>query len=572
MSFLQGIAASDGIAIAKAFRLETHHFSIEKKRVRDSEEEKKRFHDALFSAKGELEMIRDYADEELGTNQAAILDAQLLVLADPELIIAVEEKITHLHVNAEFAIMEETDRFINMLESVDNIYLRERAADIRDITNRIQSHLLGIPIHNPSMIAEEVIIISDDLTPSHTAQLNSQLVKGFVTNIGGKTSHSAILARSMNIPAVVGAKTAFQDIENGDCIILDGNKGLVHINPTPEVIAEYEKLQQLEKQNQSNLDWLIQEKTVSGDGHAFSVVGNIGSVDEAREVIRKGGEGIGLFRTEFLFMEKKRLPLEDEQFEAYKTVLQAMEGKPVIVRTIDIGGDKELPYLHLSKEMNPFLGFRGIRFCLGEQTILRTQLRALLRASAFGNLKIMFPMVAVIEEFRQGKAMFEEEKRKLVEEGITVGNIELGMMVEIPSTALMVESFAKEADFFSIGTNDLIQYTLAADRMNEQVSYLYQPYHPAILRLIKRVIDYAHQEGKWVSICGDMAENKVAIPLLVGMGLDEFSVHSSSIINTRAHIRDLRMQDIQHMIDKVLNLPNAAEVEQVLENFLNKSD
>lgn len=567
MSFIQGVAASEGIAIAKAFRLEHNKLIIEKRHITNIENEIEKFQKAIMFAADELEQIRDHSRAEAGEDHAAIFDAHLLVLTDPELIGPVKDKITTEKLNAEYAIKEITNQYIVSLSNSENEYMRERAADIRDVASRIQSHLLGIQVVNPSMIAEDVIIITQNLTPSDAAMLNPKVIKGVVTNVGGRTSHSAFIAKSMNIPAVVGTKTAFEDIENGDFVILDGHKGLVHINPTPELIDEYEANRLKAEEEIAQLAWLTNEKTISNDGQDYTVVGNIGNVEEANDVIRNGGEGIGLFRTEFLFMGRKQLPSEQEQFEAYKAVLQALNGKPVVVRTLDIGGDKELPYLKLSKEMNPFLGFRGIRFCLGEQSILRKQLRALIRASAFGKLKIMFPMVAVIEEFRQGKAMFEEEKNKLIEEGVKVGDIGLGMMVEIPSTALMIESFAKEVDFFSIGTNDLIQYTLAADRLNEQVSYLYQPYHPAILRLIQKVINAAHKEGKEVAICGDMAGNEVAIPLLVGMGLDEFSVHSSSIIKTRAHIRQLSKKEIEKMLDDLLNLPNAVEIGDALEKF-----
>ncbi|MEK5102213.1 phosphoenolpyruvate--protein phosphotransferase [Cytobacillus sp. FSL M8-0252] len=570
MAFLQGIPASEGIAIAKAFRFEPIDVKIECKKVENSTREVNLFYEALEKTVDELKQIKEHASTEAGIENATIFDAHLLVLRDPELIEPVIDRIMKKQYNAEFAVKEITDHYIHLLLQTENEYLKERAADIKDVANRLQAHLLGIPVFDPAMVTENVIIVSEDLTPSDAALLNPSKVKGAVTNVGGKTSHAAFIAQSLNIPSVVGTKTALGDIENGDVLVVDGYTGIVHINPTPELIEEYEKKQEQTLRDLSELSWLAKERTISLDEQYFSIVGNIGSMEEAKGVIEHGGEGIGLFRTEFLFMEKKQLPTEEEQFHVYKSVLESMDGKPVVVRTIDIGGDKELPYLKLSKEMNPFLGLRGIRFCLGEQSILRTQLRALIRASAFGTLKIMFPMVAVIEEFRQGKLMFKEECEKLIEEGVEIGHIELGMMVEIPATALMIEAFAKEVDFISIGTNDLIQYTLAADRSNEQVSYLYQPYHPAILRLIKNVIDAAHKEGKSVSICGDMAGNEVAIPLLVGMGLDEFSVHSAAIIKTRAHIRKLNKAEIEKKIDILLNLPNAVEIESALENFFYK--
>lgn len=540
MSFLNGIAASSGIAIAKAYRLVEPDLSFDRKTVENAEQEVERFQSALAESKGELEVIRDNAHKELGADKAAIFDAHLLVLSDPELISPIEDKIKTDKVNAESALKETADMFITMFEQMDNEYMKERAADIRDVTKRVLSHLLGVQIANPSMIAEEVIIIAEDLTPSDTAQLNRQFVKGFTTDIGGRTSHSAIMARSMEIPAVVGTKESTKQIKNGDLVIVDGLKGLVHINPTPEAIAEYKEEHRKFEDQKAEWAKLVNEKSVTADGHHVELAANIGTPKDLKGVVENGGEGIGLYRTEFLYMGRDQLPTEEEQFESYKAVLEGMGGKPVVVRTLDIGGDKELPYLNLPKEMNPFLGFRAIRLCLEEQDMFRTQLRALLRASTYGNLKIMFPMIATLDEFRQGKAILEEEKQKLISEGSQVAdNIEIGIMVEIPSTAVMAEQFAKEVDFFSVGTNDLIQYTMAADRMNERVSYLYQPYNPAILRLVKMVIDAAHKEGKWAGMCGEMAGDETAIPLLLGLGLDEFSMSATSILKARSQISHL---------------------------------
>lgn len=561
MKKLSGIGASSGIAIAKAYRLEEPDLTVSRKNIQNPAEETERFEKAVENAKQELKVIRDNANEKLGADKAAIFEAHLLVLNDPELLNPVKDKIKNEAVNAEFAMRETADQFIAMFESLDNEYMRERAADIRDVTKRVIAHLLGVQIPNPSLINEEVIIVAEDLTPSDTAQLNKSYVKAFTTDIGGRTSHSAIMARSLEIPAVVGTKEASANIENGITVIVDGIDGQVVIDPTAETIAFYEeKKKQYEKQK---AEWakLVDEPTVTKDGHHVELAANIGTPKDVQAVLDNGGEGIGLYRTEFLYMGRDQLPTEDEQYDAYKTVLEKMNGKPVVVRTLDIGGDKELPYLNLPKEMNPFLGFRAIRLCLEMQDLFRTQLRALLRASKYGNLKIMFPMIATVNEFQQAKAILLEEKDRLENEGIEVAeNIEVGMMVEIPSTAILADQFAKFVDFFSIGTNDLIQYTMAADRMNERVSYLYQPYNPAILRLVSRVIDAAHHEGKWVGMCGEMAGDPIAIPLLLGLGLDEFSMSAASILPARAQIKKLSKQEAESFKETVLSMQTTEEV------------
>ncbi|MBA2872769.1 phosphotransferase system enzyme I (PtsI) [Anoxybacillus calidus] len=561
MKVLEGIAASSGIAIAKAYRLENPDLTVEKKAIANVAEEVARFEAAITKAKAELETIRARALEELGEDKAAIFSAHLLVLSDPELLNPIKEKIETESVNAEYALRETANMFITMFESMDNEYMKERAADIRDVTTRVLAHLLGVSVSNPSMISEEVIIIAEDLTPSDTAQLNRKYVKGFTTDIGGRTSHSAIMARSMEIPAVVGTQSVTAEIQNGDLVIVDGLHGKVIVNPSVEVVAEYEKkLAHFEAQK---AEWakLVNERTITKDGHHVELAANIGTPDDVKGVLENGAEGIGLYRTEFLYMGRDHLPTEEEQFEAYKTVLERMEGKPVVVRTLDIGGDKELPYLDLPKEMNPFLGFRAIRLCLEMQDMFRTQLRALLRASVYGNLKIMFPMIATLDEFRQAKAILLEEKAKLQAEGVQVSdNIEVGMMVEIPAAAILADQFAKEVDFFSIGTNDLIQYTMAADRMNERVSYLYQPYNPAILRLISNVIDAAHKEGKWAGMCGEMAGDAIAIPILLGLGLDEFSMSATSILRARSQMKKLSKEEAARFKETILSMRTAEEV------------
>ena len=571
---IKGIAASPGISIAKAFRLENPELTVKRKSVTDTEAEVFRFEEAVTQSEAELEVIRENARRDLGEDKADIFAAHLLVLNDPELINPIKDKITSEQVNAEFALNEVATMFVSMFEAMENEYMKERAADIRDVTKRVLAHLLGVTIANPSTISEEVVIIAEDLTPSDTAQLNRQYVKGFTTDIGGRTSHSAIMARSLEIPAVVGTKTVMADIENGALVIVDGLDGQIIVNPTEDVVKQYEAKKTAYEAQKAEWAKLVNEKTVSADGYHVELAANIGSPDDMKGVLENGGEGVGLYRTEFLYMGRDTLPTEEEQFEAYKTVLERMEGKPVVVRTLDIGGDKELPYLDLPKEMNPFLGFRAIRLCLEMQDMFRTQLRALLRASVYGNLKIMFPMIATLAEFRQAKAILMEEKERLQTEGVAVSsNIEVGMMVEIPSSAVIADLFAKEVDFFSIGTNDLIQYTLAADRMNERVSYLYQPYNPAILRLIKNVIDAAHKEGKWAGMCGEMAGDEVAIPILLGLGLDEFSMSATSILQARSNILRLSKAEINERVEQILNMETAEEVERFIKaTFLEQKD
>ncbi|EAC3471074.1 phosphoenolpyruvate--protein phosphotransferase [Listeria monocytogenes] len=565
---LKGIAASDGIAIAKAYLLVEPDISYEKTEVTDVESEVKRFESALEVSRTELSMIREKAAKDLGEDKAQIFDAHLLVLNDPELTGPIEESIKNSKTNAETALQETTDMFIGMFESMDNEYMRERAADIKDVRKRVLSHLLGVTIPNPALIDEEVVVVAADLTPSDTAQLNRNFVKGFVTDIGGRTSHSAIMARSLEIPAVVGTKEVTASVAKNDIVIIDGLEGNVIIHPTEEQIAHYEKIKSDFALQQAEWDKLKNEKTVSKDGVHVELAANIGTPNDLEGVISNGGEAVGLYRTEFLYMGRDNFPTEEEQFEAYKAVVSGMDGKSVVVRTLDIGGDKTLPYLELPEEMNPFLGFRAIRLCFANEELFRTQLRALLRASVYGNLKIMFPMIATVNEFRQARDILLDEKAKLKAAGTEVSDsIELGIMIEIPAAAVLADQFAKEVDFFSIGTNDLIQYTMAADRMNERVSYLYQPYNPSILRLVKMVIDASHKEGKWTGMCGEMAGDQTAVPLLLGLGLDEFSMSASSILKSRSLIKRLDQSEMVKLAEEALNKSTAEEVVELVEKY-----
>lgn len=568
MEQMNGIGASSGIAIAKAYHLETPDLSYDKKTIENVDEEINRLEQALDTAKAEVGKIRDHTKNELGEEYAEIFSAHLLILEDPEVVNPIKDKITNEKENAEAALDETANMFIDMFASMDNAYMQERAADIKDVTERVMAHLLGVTFPNPALIDEEVIVIANDLTPSDTAQLNRQFVKGFATDIGGRTSHSAIMARSLEIPAVVGSKDITKQVKQDDMIIVDGTEGTIILHPSDEDIAAYQEKQAAFEAQKEEWAKLKDEPTFSEDGEQVELAANIGTPEDVESVLRNGGEGVGLYRTEFLYMDKNQLPSEDEQFEAYKSVLEQMDGKPVVVRTLDIGGDKELSYLDLPEELNPFLGHRAIRFCLENEHIFRPQLRALLRASVYGNLKIMFPMIATLDEFRQAKGILLDEKENLTKEGIDVSDsIEVGIMVEIPSTAVLAKQFAKEVDFFSIGTNDLIQYTMAADRMNEQVSYLYQPYHPAILNLVNNVIEAAHSEGKWAGMCGEMAGDPIAIPILLGLGLDEFSMSATSILPARTQILNLSKEKIAANKDKILSMSTEEEVVEYMKEL-----
>lgn len=564
MSF-KGIAASDGIAIARVFRLEEPNLDVSADKVVDVDAEIARFEDAIAKTVVDLEAIKVKATASLGEEEAQVFAAHINMVKDPELVGQTTEKIKSESVNAAFAFDAVASQFVAMFEAMDNEYFRERAADIKDVKKRMLSHLLGIALNDPSTINEEVVVVAYDLTPSDTAQLNRNYVKGFATNIGGRTSHSAIMARSLEIPAIVGMGTILEDTTDGELVILDGLGGVIIPNPSEAQISEYEaKIANL-KQTREELKKLKDEPTITADGHRVELAANIGTPEDAKGAIANGAEGVGLYRTEFLYMDRTELPTEEEQFAAYKAVLEEMKGKPVVVRTLDIGGDKELPYLQLPHEMNPFLGYRAIRICLDRKDLFRTQLRALLRASVYGKLYVMFPMIATLDEFREAKQALLDAKAELIAEGVEVSeDIQIGMMVEIPSAAVLADQFAKEVDFFSIGTNDLIQYAMAADRMSEKVTYLYQPYNPSILRLIKMVIDASHKEGKWTGMCGEMGGDTMAIPLLLGMGLDEFSMSATSILAARKQIGNLSKKEMAEMAGKALNMSTVDEVIQLV--------
>lgn len=569
-TLLKGIAASPGIAIARVFHLAAERFVPVQQAISETAAEVERFRSAVALSRDEVEAIRASAEARLGVDKAEIFEGHLMILEDPDLIEAVEQKIADEAVCAEFALHEIAQSFIELLQSMSDELLRGRAVDIEDVSGRIMSHLRGVPHRELAGMTEECIIVARDLTPSDTAQLNLDYVRGFVTEVGSRTSHSAIMARSLEIPAIVGAGAAVHDIPADAFIVMDANQGVVLVAPTEEELATYQDMKQKDDLRRVELSKLKDLPSLSKDGKRVELAANIGKLEDIQRAIDNGAEGIGLFRTEFLYMGRSSLPTEEEQFTSYKYALEKMNPKPVVIRTLDIGGDKELPYMELPKESNPFLGQRALRLCLDRQDLFRTQLRALLRASRYGNLKIMFPMIAVLEELLEAKRLLEEEKQKLMAEGVQLAeHIEIGMMVEIPAAAVAADLFAPEVDFFSIGTNDLIQYTMAADRMNETVSYLYQPWHPSLLRLIRFVIQAAEKEGKWVGMCGEMAGDSTAIPLLLGLGLHEFSMSAGSILPARELISTLDQSSWSGHANQALTMRSTDEITQFVERTRN---
>ena len=562
---LKGIGASRGIAIAKVFELKHYEIKIEKKSISDINNEIKKLENAINLAVKQIEKIKEVASKNLDAEHAAVFDAHIQVATDPmmkeEMIAIINEQKT----NAEFAVNEVSTKYKDMFASMDDEYMKERAADIADVSQKIIFNLLGIVKEDLTTINEEVIIVGVDLTPSETSQLNKKYVKGFATDIGGRTSHSAIMARSLEIPAVLGLGEITKKVESGDTIAINGTTGEVFINPSKDVIAELEKQIKEEEEHRKLLETFKNKPSASKDGHHIELAGNIGSPADVPGVLNANGDAIGLFRSEFLYMDSADWPSEEEQFKAYKVVLENMKGKKVVIRTLDIGGDKTLKYFKFPEEMNPFLGYRAIRFCLDRKDVFKTQLRALIRASEFGKLAIMFPMIATVDEFKSARAFFDEVFKEVKKEYPKVSDkIEVGMMVEIPAAAVNCENFCKYADFVSIGTNDLIQYTMAADRMSEKVTYLYQPLNPSILRLVKATIDGAHKQGKWAGMCGEMAGDLQAIPVLLGLGLDEFSMSATSILAARELVSRINFKDAQEIANKCLMADNEQEVLDII--------
>ncbi|KPI47920.1 phosphoenolpyruvate-protein phosphotransferase [Clostridioides difficile] len=566
----KGIGASPGVALGKALVVEHSELVIEKKSIDNVEAEIAKLENAVAVSKEELIKVKEKASEELGAEEAEIFEAHLLVLEDPELIGSAIDKIKTENVNAEYALNEIKEMFVSMFESMDNEYMKERAADIKDVTNRILRHILGIKVVDLSALSEEVVLIAHDLTPSDTATMNKKMVLGFLTDIGGRTSHTAIMSRTLEIAAIVGLSDITSNVKDGDFVVFNGDTGEVIVNPDEDTINKYTELKAKYEEERKALQLLKGKASVTLDGKHVELAGNIGTPNDIEGLIKNDAEGVGLYRTEFLYMDRDSFPTEEIQYEAYKAVLEGMDGKPIVIRTLDIGGDKELSYLSMEPEMNPFLGYRAIRLCLDRKDIFKTQLRALYRASVHGKLRIMFPMISSLEELLQAKEVVKEVLAELDSEGITYAkDVEIGMMIEVPSAAVISDVLAKHVDFFSIGTNDLIQYTCAVDRMNQKISYLYNQFNPAVLRLIKTVIDNAHKEGKWAGMCGESAGDQKMIPILLGMGLDEFSMSPISILPARKLITSVKEADMKKLADEVLNMGTAEEIKKYIETSFN---
>lgn len=567
----RGTNASSGIGIGKAAIIKEEELVIRPDKIADVDAEVERFRGAVQKTLDQTQALADELATRVGEKEAEIMQGHLMLLMDPMLTGEIENSVKNDSICSEYAIETVCNMYADMFASMDDELMQQRATDMRDIKTRMQQVLQGIQAVDIASLPENSIIVAKDLTPSMTAGINPAHVMGIVTELGGKTSHSAILARALEIPAVVAVAGVMDQISEGDTIVVDGSEGIVLVNPDEASAAEYAEKREVFLREKKELEQYIGQKTITKDGVEVELVANIGKPDDVDKVLQYDGEGVGLFRTEFLFMDRNAMPTEEEQFEAYKKVASVLEGKPVIIRTLDIGGDKEIPYMGLEKDENPFLGYRAIRYCLDrKEDVYKPQLRALLRASAFGNIKIMIPMVTCIEEFREAKALVEELKAELDSQNIAYKkDIQVGIMVETAAASLMADVFAKEADFFSIGTNDLTQYTMSVDRGNDKVSYLYSTFNPAVLRSIRHIIACGRAEGIMVGMCGEAASDPMMIPLLLAFGLNEFSMSASAILKARKMITSFSMEELQAVAEKAMSFVTAGEVEEYMKEFVN---
>lgn len=561
---LKGLKASDGIAIGKAYKFELPKIEISDA-FNSIEEELKKFDSALEKTIEDIKTIKLKASDSLNKDELAIFDAYLTLADDPELTGEMRNSIKNNSLSAIAAADYITKEKIALFEKMENVYFKERVFDIKDFVYRLECNILGLDIPDLTSIDEDSIIITEELLPSNAVQMNRKHTLGFISETGGKTSHAAIVAAGLGIPAVIGCNNIMETCNNNDIVVLDANEGKILINPSKEEIEDYKKKIDLLSKEKEELKPFLNKETKTADGHKIALVANISSSKEIEDALNNGAEGVGLLRSEFLYL-KDHLPSEDEQFEVYKNVLEKANGKRVVIRTLDVGGDKDFSCLTFENETNPFLGYRAIRLCLDKKEIFKDQIRALLRASAYGKLAIMFPMITTIDEFKEAKGFVLREKDSLTKEGIKIrDDIEIGMMVETPAAALLAEEFGKYADFFSIGTNDLIQYTMAADRTSNKVSYLYQPLNPSILRLIKMAIDGAHVNGKWCAICGEMASDISSISILIGLGIDELSMTSSKILLARKFISSLKNEEVTKLANMAIKCQNQKEVIELVD-------
>ncbi|WP_434511879.1 phosphoenolpyruvate--protein phosphotransferase [Desulfitobacterium sp. AusDCA] len=569
---MKGIAASPGIGIGRVYILGEEPLVIDKTPIepKNLEAELKLLEDSIKKSEDQLYKLMVNVKQKLGKDQAAIFEAHLMMLQDNAFLDEIRAKISHELASATFAVDQVVHKYSAQFLKIEDEYLRERATDLEDIGKRLTKNLLRLETRSLNELDGEFVVIAKDLSPSDTAQVNKDMVKAIAIDLGGRTSHTAIMSRSLEIPAVVGLEKISGVAQTGDIAIVDGNTGVVILNPDEITLKRYQESQEAYLENISELRQLKGEPCITRCGsRKVELTANIGSPADCAGALENGAEGIGLYRTEFLYMQRDNLPIEEEQFLAYKEVAKTMNPHPVIIRTLDIGGDKKLPYLNMPEEMNPFLGYRAIRLCLDRPEIFKTQLRAILRASAFGKIRIMYPMISGTEELRQANAILNEAKLELDEEQVSFDrNVEVGIMIEIPSAAMISDILIQEIDFFSIGTNDLVQYTLAADRMNERISYLYNPLHPAVLRLIKNVIDASHRAGKWTGMCGEMAGDSQLAPVLLGLGLDEFSMSAVSIPWVKKVIRSLSYEQAKALADKALTIENPEEIKALLKTVL----
>ena len=561
----KGIAGSEGIGIGKVVIIEEHEVVIEDRTISDTEAEINRVRDGIEKFVADTTAMADKMEATVGAKDADILRGHIMLLQDPTIEEQIVDLINNEKINAEKALDQVLEQTAELFSQIPDELLQQRATDLRDIKGRILKILLGIEEQDISEVPEGAVIVARDLTPSMTAGIIPEKIAGVLTEVGGRTSHSAILARAMEIPAVLSIEGICSQVKNGDTVVLNGTTGEAIVNPDEETIAVYEKMLEDYRKERELLKQYTGKPTASKDGTKVELVCNIGKPEDAKKAVECDGEGIGLFRTEFLFMDRDTIPTEEEQFEAYKSVAETMAGKPVIIRTLDIGGDKEIPYLGLEKEENPFLGFRAIRFCLQRRDIYETQLRALVRASAFGRIKVMIPLVTGVDELRQVKAIVADIMKEYDAAGVEYNKkLQIGVMMETPAACLMADVLAKEADFFSIGTNDLTGYTMAVDRGNAKVAYLYSAYNPAVLRAIKRIIECGKQEGIMVGMCGEAAADPKLIPLLLAFGLDEFSVSATSVLKTRKNISENDIAQCKALADKVMECTTEEEVLNIL--------